>query len=46
MMRENTHEAEHKAVVRRIAPECMVLLKSDGSFPLETPGKLDRKSVV
>ena len=40
MMRENTHEAEHKAVVRRIAPECMVLLKSDGSFPLETPGKL------
>lgn len=40
MMRENIHEAEHKAVVRRIAPECMVLLKSDGSFPLEAPDKL------
>lgn len=34
------YEREHTERVRRIAPECMVLLKTDGSFPLETPGKI------
>lgn len=34
------YELEHAERVRRIAPECMVLLKSDGTFPLEKPGKL------
>lgn len=39
-MKYNDYEREHIERVRSIAPECMVLLKSDGSFPLETPGKL------
>ena len=30
----------HYDAVRSIAPECMVLLKSDGTFPLEKPGKI------
>ena len=34
------YEKEHIARVRALAPECMVLLKTDGSFPLEAPGKL------
>lgn len=34
------YEAEHLQKVREMAPECMVLLKSDGSFPLEEPGKI------
>ena len=36
----NNYETEHIAKVRAIAPECMVLLKSDGSFPLECPGQI------
>ena len=36
----NNYETEHIAKVRAIAPECMVLLKSDGSFPLECPGPI------
>lgn len=28
---------KHAGIIRRIAPECMVLLKSDGSFPLAGP---------
>ena len=31
---------KHINRIRDIAPECMVLLKSDGSFPLEKPGKI------
>lgn len=34
------YELEHIAKVRAVSPECMVLLKSDGSFPLEAPGKI------
>ncbi len=34
------YEKKHIEKVRSIAPECMVMLKSDGSFPLEAPGKL------
>lgn len=34
------YEKIHIDKIRSIAPECMVMLKSDGSFPLETPGKL------
>lgn len=34
------YEKEHIESLRRLAPECMVLLKSDGSFPLGAPGKL------
>lgn len=33
------YELEHIEKVRALSPECMVLLKSDGSFPLEAPGK-------
>ena len=35
-----TYEMEHIDNVRALSPECMVLLKSDGSFPLEEPGKI------
>lgn len=34
------YEIRHINAVRKIAPECMVLLKSDGSFPLDKPGKI------
>ena len=34
------YELEHQAALRGFAPECMVLLKSDGSFPLESPCKV------
>ncbi len=33
-------EKEHTAAVRRLAPECMVLLKNDGTLPLQGTGKL------
>lgn len=33
-------EREHIAAVRKAAPECMVLLKNDGTLPLSAPGKL------
>ena len=32
-------ESEHIAAVRRAAPECMVLLRHDGSFPVQ-PGRI------
>lgn len=34
------YEREHIEKVRALSPECMVLLKSDGSFPLVSPGKV------
>lgn len=34
------YEIEHIERVRKITPECMVLLKSNGSFPLDAPGKI------
>lgn len=34
------YEREHMEKVRALSPECMVLLKSDGSFPLVSPGKV------
>ena len=34
------YEREHMNTVRALSPECMVLLKSDGSFPLDAPGKI------
>ena len=36
----SSYEAKHLREVRELAPECMVLLKSDGSFPLNGPGKI------
>ena len=35
-----TYEREHLEKVRALSPECMVLLKSDGSFPLDAPGRI------
>lgn len=34
------YELEHMEKLRKLAPECMVLLKSDGSFPLSKPEKI------
>ena len=34
------YEIEHNALVRQLAPECTLLLKRDGAFPLGHPGKL------
>ena len=39
-MRMNDYEKEHAAFVRSHGAECTVLLRSDGSFPLEKPGKI------
>lgn len=36
----NQYEIDHLATVRAGAPESMVLLKTDGSFPLAAPGRL------
>lgn len=36
----NDYEKEHIALLRTYAPECTVLLKKDGRFPLSAPGKL------
>lgn len=33
-------EKKNKEIVRRLAPECMVLLKNDGTLPLEKIGKV------
>lgn len=35
-----SYEAEHLEKMRRIAPECTVLLRSNGKFPLDGPGKI------
>ena len=34
------YEVQHIACLRKIVPECMVLLKSDGSFPLKESGEI------
>lgn len=34
------YEVEHINLVRAVAPECMVLLKSNGDFPLSVPKKI------
>lgn len=34
------YEKDHLARLRKLLPECTVLLKRDGAFPLEKPGKL------
>ncbi len=34
------YEKKHLKQLRKIAPECMVLLKSNGDFPLEAPEKI------
>ncbi len=39
-MDKKDYEMIHQDMVREMAPECMVLLKSDGAFPLEKPGKI------
>lgn len=36
----NEYEIKHNAILRRFGAECAVLLKSDGSFPLDAPCKL------
>lgn len=38
--RMNAYEKEHNELMRRLGAECAVLLKSDGSFPLEAPCRL------
>ncbi|WP_309343339.1 glycoside hydrolase family 3 protein [Actinomyces oris] len=35
-----TYEIDHLAAVRALAPECMVLLRSNGAFPLTEPGEI------
>ena len=39
-MKLNDYEIKHAETVRHLAPECTVLLKKDGSFPLPAAGKL------
>ncbi len=39
-MKLNNYEIEHNRVVRKLAPECTLLLKSDGAFPLSVPCKI------
>ena len=39
-MKLNDYEIEHNRVVRKFAPECTLLLKSDGAFPLSAPCKI------
>ena len=34
------YETDHLAAVRALAPECMVLLRSNGAFPLAEPGEI------
>ncbi|MHA9737908.1 glycoside hydrolase family 3 N-terminal domain-containing protein [Robinsoniella peoriensis] len=36
----NNFEKEHINMIRKITPECMVLLKADGKFPLQKPEKI------
>ncbi len=34
------YETDHLAAIRALAPECMVLLRSNGAFPLAEPGEI------
>lgn len=34
------YETEHLKILRKVAPECCVLLKKDGAFPLDSPCKI------
>ena len=35
-----TYEKEHIRRLRKLLPECTVLLKRDGRFPLDAPGEI------
>lgn len=37
MAGENIFEKEHAMLMRKLAPECMVMLRKNGDFPLENP---------
>ena len=39
-MGSDNYETDHAQLVRELAPECTLLLKKDGSFPLKKPGKI------
>ena len=39
-MQLNDYEVKHNGLLRGFGAECTVLLKSNGDFPLEAPGKL------
>lgn len=39
-MEINRYEKEHNARLRMLAPECTVLLKKNGDFPMAAPGKI------
>ena len=39
-MKMEAHEKEHLKAIRKYLPECTVLLRSDGSFPLPGPGEI------
>ena len=34
------YEKEHRALVLRNSAECVVLLKTDGKFPIDEPGRI------
>ena len=34
------YEVEHMNLLRRLAPECMVVLKANGDFPLDAPCRI------
>lgn len=36
----NKYEIDNIDIIRKISPECMVLLKSNGDFPLRTPSQI------
>ena len=39
-MKLQQYEKDHLQQLRKLLPECVVLLKSNGAFPLSAPGKL------
>lgn len=39
-MELHVYEKEHIELIRKSAPECMVLLKNDGSFPIQEAGNV------
>ena len=39
-MELHIYEKEHIEFIRKSAPECMVLLKSDGTFPIQDDGNV------